>query len=132
RIGRVVFDGEVISVERNEEMADYPSWGYNTRAVTLPPTIKTIGLHTFYQCPAITRIDILKSVTSISEKAIHGCSKLAEIYCEATTPPAGASGMFVLDNDNCKIYVPNESVEAYKEAEGWKDYASQIYGYTFN
>jgi len=130
--GRVVFDGEVISVERNEEMADYPSWGYGTHAVTLPPTIKTIGLHAFYICPAITRIDIPKSVTSISERAIYNCSELAEIYCEVTTPPAGASRMFVLDNDNCKIYVPNESVEAYKKAEGWKDYASQIYGYTFN
>ena len=131
-IGRVVFDGEVISVERNEEIATYPSWGYGTIRVTLPPTIKTIGLYTFYNCDALTRIDLPNSVTSISEKAIHNCSKLAEIYCEATTPPAGASRMFFLDNDNCKIYVPNESVEAYKKAEGWKDYASQIYGYTFN
>ena len=130
-IGRVVFDGEVISVERNEEMAVYPSWGYGTR-VTLPPTIKTIGLHAFYSCPAITRIDLPNSVTSISEKAISNCSSLRSVYCEATTPPAGVSRMFVFDNDNCKIYVPNESVEVYKGAEGWKDYASQIYGYTFN
>lgn len=131
-IGRVVFDGEVISVERNEEMAAYPSWGYGTIRVTLPPTIKTIGLHTFYNCPVLTRIDLPNSVTSISEKAISDCSSLRRVYCEATTPPAGVSRMFIFYNDNCKIYVPNESVEAYKKAEGWKDYASQIYGYTFN
>jgi len=130
-IGRVVFDGEVISVERNEEMAAYPSWGGTIR-VTLPPTIKTIGLHTFYNCPVLTRIDLPNSVTSISEKAISDCSSLRRVYCEATTPPAGVSRMFLFNNDNCKIYVPNESVEAYKKAEGWKDYASQIYGYTFN
>ena len=32
---------------------------------------------------------------------------------------------------NRKIYVPRESVEAYKSAGGWKDYASAIVGYDF-
>ena len=127
-IGRVVFDGEVISVERNEEMAAYPSWGYGTSTVTLPPTIKTIGLHTFYDCPALTRIDLPKSVTSIAEEAIMSCGQVVEIYCEATNPPAGATGMFKL-NEDCKIYVPMDSVDAYKNAVYWSEYAERIVGF---
>ena len=30
-----------------------------------------------------------------------------------------------------KIYVPMESVEAYKSASGWKNYADAIEGYNF-
>ena len=32
---------------------------------------------------------------------------------------------------NLKIYVPHNSVEAYKAADGWSDYASYIEGYNF-
>ena len=31
----------------------------------------------------------------------------------------------------CKIYVPSNSVEAYKSAEYWSDYADYIEGYDF-
>jgi hypothetical protein len=31
----------------------------------------------------------------------------------------------------CTIYVPTESVEAYKSASGWSEYASDIVGYNF-
>ena len=39
----------------------------------------------------------------------------------------------VFDNNasGCKIYVPRNSVEAYKAAEYWSDYASDIEGYDF-
>ena len=31
----------------------------------------------------------------------------------------------------CNIYVPAESVEAYKSAQYWSDYADYIVGYNF-
>ena len=31
----------------------------------------------------------------------------------------------------CKIYVPRNSVSAYKSAQYWKDYKSDIEGYDF-
>ena len=31
-----------------------------------------------------------------------------------------------------KIYVPMESVGAYRSADGWKDYANRIFGYYFD
>jgi len=41
-----------------------------------------------------------------------------------TTPPLGGSSMF--DLTRCPIYVPAGSVDAYKSAEFWSDYASRI------
>ena len=39
--------------------------------------------------------------------------------------------MFTYNASGRKIYVPAESVEAYKSAEGWSDYKSSIVGYNF-
>jgi hypothetical protein len=40
--------------------------------------------------------------------------------------------MFSYNASGRKIYVPMESVEAYKSAEGWRDYADDIVGYHYN
>ena len=37
--------------------------------------------------------------------------------------------MFYNNASGRKIYVPMESVEAYKSAQGWSDYADAIFGY---
>lgn len=39
--------------------------------------------------------------------------------------------MFDNNASGCKIYVPTESVEAYKTAKYWNSYASSIVGYDF-
>ena len=40
--------------------------------------------------------------------------------------------MFKNNASGRKIYVPAESVDAYKTASGWSNYASAIVGYDFN
>ena len=39
--------------------------------------------------------------------------------------------MFSNNASGRKIYVPTESVEAYKSADGWSKYADDIVGYDF-
>ena len=39
--------------------------------------------------------------------------------------------MFSYNASSIKIYVPMESVEAYKSAWRWRNYASYIVGYNF-
>ena len=63
--------------------------------------------------------------------------------CESTTPPTLGKEVFSYGvynpynykttyyNLGCSIYVPKESVKAYKEADGWKEYAKNIVGYDF-
>jgi len=47
----------------------------------------------------------------------------AEIYCENPTPPSiGGNGFSNQQYISNVVYVPKESLEAYKQAEGWKNF----------
>lgn len=48
-----------------------------------------------------------------------------------TTPPSIDRYVFEGNAWGRKIYVPTESVEAYKAAEYWSEYATDIVGYDF-
>ena len=108
----------------------------NLTSIIIPNSVTSIGELAFYGCENLTSITIPNSVTSIGERPFKGCENLKEVYCKATTPPdalyemdcLGAFGNNALGR---KIYVPRESVEAYKSAGGWKNYASAIVGYDF-
>lgn len=53
--------------------------------------------------------------------------KITDLYCKALTPPGGLDLTFEVEH----IYVPTESVNAYKTAKGWKTHADKIVGYNF-
>ena len=100
-------------------------------SVTIPDSVTTIGDYTFRGCSSLTSVTIPDSVTEIGYYAFYECSSLTSVYCKATTPPAGSSDMFSDNASGRKIYVPMESVEAYKSASYWKYYADAIKGYNF-
>lgn len=103
---------------------------------TIPDGVISIGDCAFAECSNLTSVTIPDGVTSIGRYAFTYCDNLTSVYCKPTTPPAA-----IFDNDywsafggiadGTKIYVPNSSVEAYKTAEGWSDYAYYIVGYEF-
>ena len=98
---------------------------------TIPTSVTSIGEKAFYKCNYLEKITIPDGVTSIGKEAFYSCDNLASVYCKATIPPSGGADMFDYNAWNRKIYVPRESVEAYKSADGWKDYAGNIVGYDF-
>ena len=105
-------------------------------SVTIPDSVTTIGDSAFSHCTSLTSVTIPDSVTTIGEIAFAWCMSLTSVYCKATTPPAvtlGYYGWCAFDTNSSgrKIYVPTKSVEAYKSASYWSDYASSIVGYEF-
>ena len=102
-------------------------------SITIPDSVTTIEKYTFQGCNSLTSITIPDGLTTIKgDYAFYYCSKLKSVYCKATTPPSlGGNYAFASDAYNLKIYVPNESVDAYKSASGWSKYASKIIGYNF-
>jgi hypothetical protein len=82
----------------------------------------------------LTNITIDNRVSSIGAYAFYDCLSLKKVYCKPVTPPTGWYGMFLNSDEipiGCDIYVPTESVEAYKSAAYWSYYASDIVGYDF-
>ena len=100
-------------------------------SVTIPDSVTSIGSGAFSDCDSLTSITIPDSVTSIGEYAFSFCYSLKAVYCKPTTPPTGGYNMFDDNASSRKIYVPSNSVSAYKSASGWSDYASAIVGYDF-
>ena len=106
-------------------------------SVTIPDSVTTLGNWAFSACSSLTSVTIGDSVTTIGDYAFQYCGSLTSVYCEATTPPSLGHDAFkhnIADgyvNIGCPIYVPAESVEAYKAAENWSEYAADIVGYNF-
>ena len=99
--------------------------------VTIPDSVISIKSDAFSNCTSLTCITIPDSVTSIGGYAFSACHKLKEVYCKPTTPPSGGSSMFSNTTTDRKIFVPRASVEAYKAANKWSDYAADIEPYDF-
>jgi len=96
-------------------------------STTIPEDVTTIGMEAFRECNSLTSVTIPDSVTTIGGYAFWYCSSLKEVYCKPTTPPnLGAYSVFGDNASDRKIYVPTASVDAYKAADGWKEYADAI------
>ena len=94
--------------------------------MTIPDSVTSISGSAFLNCSGLTSVTIGSGIASIGGGAFHYCKNLSSITIEATTPPTLGSNAFGATSSNLRIYVPSESVEAYKSASGWSNYASRI------
>lgn len=123
---------------------------YSLESINIPNKITTIPLQCFMNCSGLTSVNIPSGLTSISSNAFNGCSSLTSIdlsNCSGltiidnyafmnctgltsftiTTPTPPTLGNLAFDNTNdCAIFVPAESVSAYRQAPNWSNYASRI------
>ena len=95
--------------------------------VTLPPNITKLNFG-FPNCTSLKHMTIPSKVSVITSGIWANCSSLESLTFLSVTPPdLGEHYASTFKNtNNCTLYVPAESVNAYKAADGWKDYASRI------
>jgi hypothetical protein len=97
-------------------------------SIIIPEGVAVIEYATFYNCKSLNSIVLPSTITSIGDRTFDYCYELKEIHCKATTPPTLEMFSLLSNIPGRKIYVPQGSVEAYKTAENWSDFADQIIG----
>jgi len=93
--------------------------------IILSDSSTTIEKSTFQNCYALKKINC-KNVTTV-DSVFTNCGQITEMIFLQTIPPALTGANFPNINPICKIYVPDASVEAYKTATNWNNYANYIY-----
>ena len=92
-------------------------------SVTIPGSVTRIEGYTFMDCSGLTSVTIPSSVTGIGSLAFYGCSGLTSFINYATTPQSIGTDVFINASiASCTLYVPAESVAAYKAANVWKNF----------
>lgn len=123
----------------------YFRYNEKLREFTSEEGLTSIGNQAFWECTNLTTVTLPSTLKTIGQFAFFECVSLREVYCKATTPPTLGVSVFALHDynntqrgaqppmlmDNCTFYVPKASVDAYKAAPGWSDYATKIIGYDF-
>lgn len=115
----------IFDEEFDGELPGQCFWGAAIYEAVIPSCVTYIGFEAFSGCTSLTSLTIPDTVTGIGSNAIQSCSSLISITCNAIIPPTCVYGAFDNTND-CPIYVPASSVDAYKVAENWTYYASRI------
>ena len=91
----------------------------------VPSGVLGIEMYAFRGCLDLKTVTVPESVTSIGPWAFERCNNLESITIYATAVPSGGNYMFI-SNTPYPIFVPVGSLEQYKAAEYWRDYADRI------
>ena len=95
-------------------------------SINIPNSVTSIGKFCF-QFGGLTSVTIGSGITSIGNGAFINCSNITSVTINALNPPQVGSLTFKetsLIQGKYPIYVPSQSVEAYKSA--WSQYAGRI------
>lgn len=109
-------------------------------SMTIPGSVKTIGRRAFYNSP-LTWLKLSEGLESIGVQAFDG-SKIEEVKLPATLRSIGSRalntaymhtvrslsavppklGRYAFFNYGATLYVPAQSIEAYRNADGWSSF----------
>ena len=111
------------------EIGDKAFYNSAIESITIPTGVTKIGRSAFNKSNQLSSVTLPASLKEIGYWAFADCLSLNTIICYAIEPPTISSNTFFGSNpiyNNPSVYVPAESVEAYKNAEHWKWFAKVL------
>lgn len=106
------------------EIGDYAfDCCYELKSVSIPSSVYYIGRFAFDNCYLLEEINIPNGVEAIKVSAFMHCKALKDIYCQAENVPETHSSAFNNSPiENMTLYVPGESMNAYKTTDPWSGF----------
>ena len=130
-------NGQVLVDKRTKTIID--GWGTEIcNAADFPKELlpTRIGNNAFRKQSLLRYVILPATIEEIDGGAFSGCKNLRQVNCHATVPPVLGKDAFKLDEVNgivltplqeqLNLLVPEASVEAYKNAPGWKEFKNII------
>lgn len=130
-------NGQVLVDKRTKTIID--GWGTEIcNAADFPKELlpARIGKNAFRKQSLLRLVVLPATIESVGDGAFSGCKNLRQFNCHATVPPVLGKDAFRLDAINGKeftplqetltLLVPEASVEAYRNAPGWKEFKKII------
>ena len=123
------FNGKYASEDSKFLIKDGNILGFapaNTTTCNVPEGVSDLDMTIFIK--SLESLTLPSSIVTC--KCLGKAISINNLYCKATTPPGLSIISFAVPSFT-KIYVPMDSVDAYKAASGWSNYSDKIFGYNF-
>jgi hypothetical protein len=104
-------------------------------SITMSDAVTTIDGYAFASCPNLKSVTLSASLTGIYPNDLNPffeSSNLEAVYCRSVVPPSYHDTQMGTGFPKLKFYVPQQSLQLYKEHFGWGAFATHIEGYRYN
>lgn len=98
-------------------------WNSDIESIIIPNSVKSIAYVAFGACQNLKTVQLPATLEKLDYESFSGCTNLRTVYSLATTPPAATYDTFDKCPEDRILYVPKASLEDYKNADYWKDFA---------
>ena len=127
-LNKVEINSNAVVSRENEQFYSMPScFGKQVKKYVLGEEITKIGDFAFYDSNELVSINIPSHVTNVGDSAFYNCGSMTDMYCYAEQVPEVGKDVFVSSNyTNATLHVPATSIDAYGNAEQWKDFGKIV------
>ena len=91
-------------------------------SVYLNGNVTKVGEYAFFNCTHLHDLILGEKLTTIGKYAFSGCTEISWFHNYAAKPQPYTTGMLEGVSKQTTIRVPFNSLNAYKTADGWKDF----------
>lgn len=95
-------------------------------SVIIPDSVTRLYGSTFVLCDKLKHVKIGSGLTQTSDSEFTNCYNIEDVTITALTPPTIQGNIF-FNNDTFLLFVKSESLQAYKTATNWTQYADRTY-----
>lgn len=119
-----IYIGRKLSYLNRSELGYSPFYANTSlQSVVIGDYETQITDYEFSECSNLQTVKIGKVIKTIGDFAFSGCSALNSLYSFAIIPPfCGNKALDDINKLECKLFVPAESIDEYKEANQWMDF----------